>query len=68
MIGNSKGFKISKKLGIPLIRAGFPIHDRFGGQRIITTGYEGALSLLDLIVNTAITTLQEETRVGYGYM
>lgn len=68
MIGNSKGYKISKKLGIPLIRAGFPIHDRFGSQRVLHIGYEGALSFLDLIVNTTMSTIQESTRVGYGYI
>jgi len=68
MIGNSKGYKIAKKLGIPLIRAGFPIHDRFGSQRVLHIGYSGALCLLDSIVNTILQTMQESTMVGYGYM
>jgi nitrogenase molybdenum-iron protein alpha/beta subunit len=32
LIGNSDGRRISEKLGIPLVRRGFPIHDRMGGQ------------------------------------
>ena len=35
LIGNSKGYHLAKQWGVPLIRVGFPIHDRFGGQRIL---------------------------------
>jgi nitrogenase molybdenum-iron protein NifN len=38
IIGNSKGYYLSKNLNIPLVRAGFPIHDRIGGQRIPSCG------------------------------
>ncbi len=68
LIGNSKGYTISKSLGIPLIRVGFPIHDRFGGQRILNIGYRGTQSLLDRIVNCIIEKNQENSPVGYGYM
>lgn len=68
VIGNSKGYKISKKIGVPLIRAGFPVHDRFGSQRILHIGYGGALSLLDSIINTVLSQFQESNKVGYGYM
>ena len=34
------------------MRVGFPIHDRLGGQRILTSGYVGSLNLLDRITNT----------------
>ncbi len=68
MVGNSKGFKISKKYNIPLIRVGFPIHDRSGGQRLLHIGYEGAIRLFDTIVNTIIQQKQENSDVGYTYM
>jgi len=68
MIGTSKGYRIAKRMGIPLIRAGFPIHDRFGGQRLLHVGYRGTQSLLDLIVNTVIEGNQEDSSVGYAYM
>ncbi len=45
IIGNSKGYQLAKKWGVPLIRVGFPIHDRFGGHRILHLGYRGAQSL-----------------------
>lgn len=54
MIGSSDGRRIEEKHGIPLIRCAFPVHDRIGGQRIRTLGYEGGLSLLDTITNTLL--------------
>lgn len=68
MIGHSKGYTLAKKLGIPLIRVGFPIHDRFGGQRVLHVGYRGAQFLLDRIVNAIIEENQENSPVGYSYM
>lgn len=67
-IGNSKGYYISRKLGIPLIRIGFPIHDRFGGQRIQHIGYAGTQQLFDRIVNALIEYKQEHSPVGYKYI
>lgn len=68
LIGNSKGYPLAKKLNIPLIRVGFPIHDRIGGQRILHLGYQGAQRLLDQIVNTVIEKKQNDSSVGYTYM
>ncbi len=68
LIGNSKGYYISRKLGIPLVRVGFPIHDRMGGQRIKHLGYEGCQELFDKIVNTLIEYKQDHSPVGYKYM
>jgi len=65
LIGNSKGNHIARDLGIPLARIGYPIHDRFGGQRILHVGYRGALNLLDLLTNTIIA--REENDLGHGY-
>ena len=47
VVGHSKGYPLAKKLNIPLIRVGFPIHDRVGGQRILHLGYAGAQHLFD---------------------
>lgn len=54
LIGNSDGRRIEHNLGIPLIRRGFPIHDRVGGQRLRMLGYEGTLTLLDEITNAIL--------------
>jgi nitrogenase molybdenum-iron protein NifN len=68
LIGHSKGYHLARRWGVPLIRVGFPIHDRFGGQRILHLGYRGAQSLLDCIVNALLEKKQEDSPVGYGYL
>ena len=68
VIGNSNGYFLARKLGIPMVRAGFPIHDRIGGQRILHVGYRGAQQLFDRIVNTLIEAGQEASPVGYSYI
>jgi nitrogenase molybdenum-iron protein NifN len=68
IIGHSKGYPLAKKLDIPLIRVGFPIHDRVGGQRILHLGYGGAQHLFDTITNAVISKKQADSPVGYSYM
>ncbi|MDA3891045.1 MAG: nitrogenase [Salinivirgaceae bacterium] len=68
MIGHSKGYYIARELEIPLIRVGFPIHDRLGGQRVLHVGYEGAHRLFENIANALIEYKQEHSPVGYKYM
>ncbi len=67
-IGNSKGYKMARSLGKPLVRIGFPIHDRVGGGRIRHLGYEGAQELFDRIVNALIEERQDDSEIGYTYM
>lgn len=68
LVGHSKGYPLARKLNIPLIRVGFPIHDRIGGQRIIHIGYRGAQQLFDTVVNSLIEKKQNDSAVGYSYM
>jgi nitrogenase molybdenum-iron protein NifN len=68
VIGHSKGYAFARKENLPLIRVGFPIHDRVGGQRILHLGYHGAQALFDLITNTVIDKKQSDSPVGYSYM
>ena len=68
IIGNSKGYAMARRLNIPLVRVGFPIHDRVGGARILHVGYKGAQQLFDNIVNTILTARQTESKIGYAYM
>jgi nitrogenase molybdenum-iron protein NifN len=67
LVGNSKGYSIAKAMGIPLLRSGFPVHDRFGGARILHLGYDGALRLYDQMVNLVLERKQKNSEVGYGY-
>ena len=68
LMGSSKGYSLSRKLDIPLIRVGFPIHDRIGGQRILHLGYRGAQQLFDAVTNTLMARAQERSPVGYSYL
>jgi nitrogenase molybdenum-iron protein NifN len=68
LIGNSKGYGIARDLGIPLVRVGFPIHDRIGGQRILHLGYRGTQQLFDRIVNALLEHKQQTSEIGYSYM
>lgn len=53
-IGHSDGRYLEERAGIPLIRFGFPIHDRVGGQRLLSVGYTGTAMLLDRITNSLL--------------
>ncbi|AVQ97425.1 radical SAM protein [Ethanoligenens harbinense] len=54
MIGNSDGRRVQEKTGIELLRIGFPMHDRVGGQRQVSIGYEGSLQVMDGIANAML--------------
>jgi nitrogenase molybdenum-iron protein NifN len=68
VMGSSKGFYLAKNLEIPLIRCGFPIHDRMGGHRILHLGYRGTLNLFDLVCNTLMQIKQSSSKIGYTYI
>lgn len=53
-LGHSDGRYLTEREGIPLVRVGFPIHDRVGGQRLLSVGYTGTTLLLDRITNTLL--------------
>jgi nitrogenase molybdenum-iron protein NifN len=73
-IGHSGGKFLTERHGIPVVRIGFPIHDRIGGQRILSAGYAGTLALLDRITNALLETkyatyrqlLREEMNISTG--
>jgi nitrogenase molybdenum-iron protein NifN len=68
LMGSSKGYSLARKLDLPLIRVGFPIHDRIGGQRILHLGYRGAQQLFDAVANTLLGRAQDRSPVGYSYL
>jgi nitrogenase molybdenum-iron protein NifN len=53
-IGHSGGRTLTERQGIPIVRVGFPIHDRVGGQRLLSAGYAGTLAFLDRFTNTLL--------------
>jgi nitrogenase molybdenum-iron protein NifN len=68
LVGHSKGQRAAREWGVPLLRAGFPIHDRFGGQRMLHLGYRGAQELFDRLVNMVLEKKQSDSDIGYGYL
>ena len=68
LIGSSKGYPVARRLGVPLIRVGLPIHDRVGAQRVRHLGYRGAQELFDRVANALIERRQDSSPVGYAYM
>ncbi|HLP04248.1 MAG TPA: nitrogenase component 1, partial [Paludibacter sp.] len=68
LLGNSKGYYIAREWKIPLVRVGFPIHDRFGANRMHHIGYRGTMELFDRVVNALIEYKQENSPVGYKYL
>lgn len=68
IIGSSKGLYLSRELKIPMVRCGFPIHDRLGGHRILHLGYRGTLHLFEQICNTLIEQKQNGKTEGWTYV
>lgn len=68
IVGNSKGYSMARRLGRPLVRVGFPIHDRLGAARLLHVGYRGTQQLLDRVGNALIQAKQDASPVGYTYM
>ncbi len=68
LVGNSKGYYIARERKIPLVRVGFPIHDRFGANRILHLGYRGTQELFDRVVNALIEYKQDNSPIGYKYL
>ncbi|SFL47983.1 nitrogenase component 1 [Halanaerobium salsuginis] len=62
MLGNSDGAFIEEKDGIPLLRIGFPIHDRVGAARQQNIGYQGTNTLLDRITNQLLALKHDNFR------
>ncbi|MEN6460603.1 MAG: nitrogenase component 1, partial [Syntrophomonas sp.] len=61
-IGHSDGRFLTEREDIPLVRIGYPIHDRIGGQRILSVGYSGTIQFLDRITNTLLENKQQHYR------
>jgi nitrogenase molybdenum-iron protein NifN len=68
LMGSSKGYRLAHSLGIPLLRIGFPIHDRLGAGRILHVGYRGTTRLFDELVNALLQRQQDASPVGFSYL
>jgi nitrogenase molybdenum-iron protein beta chain len=63
LIGNSYGKYLSRDTKTPLIRIGYPIFDRHHLHRYSTIGYQGAINLLNWIVNSVLDELDRNTNI-----
>jgi nitrogenase molybdenum-iron protein NifN len=61
-IGHSGGKVLTERQGIPVVRVGYPINDRIGGQRVLSAGYAGTLSFLDRFTNTLLESKYQSYR------
>jgi nitrogenase molybdenum-iron protein NifN len=55
LISNSHAAESSNRLGIPLLRAGFPQYDLLGGYQKVWVGYQGTRQLLFDLANMLLT-------------
>lgn len=55
LIGNSHGTESAARLGIPLLRAGFPQYDSLGGYQKTWIGYRGTRQTLFDLANLTLT-------------
>lgn len=61
LIGNTYGKYISRDEGIPFLRMGFPIVDRVGHSYFPTVGYQGAIRILEKILDTILDKIDATT-------
>jgi nitrogenase molybdenum-iron protein NifN len=66
--GSGKAYGMAHELDVPLIRTGFPVHDRFGATRLLTLGYGGTMEFFDRVVNAFIEKKQAGAPGGYSYL
>lgn len=54
LIGSSHAAQAATRLGLPLVRAGFPQVDRLGGHAVARVGYRGSRTLLFELANVLL--------------
>jgi nitrogenase molybdenum-iron protein NifN len=51
LVTHSHGRQAAERLGVPLLRVGFPVFDRLGSQHKLRVGYQGARDLIFEVAN-----------------
>jgi len=62
LIGNSHATHTAGRLGIPLLRAGFPLYDQVGGYQRTWIGYQGTRQTLFELANILLSQEKGEIR------
>ncbi len=63
LIGNSHAVDSAERLGIPVLRAGFPLYDIIGGYQKTWIGYRGSRQALFDLANLVINFAHEEIEI-----
>jgi nitrogenase molybdenum-iron protein NifN len=66
LIGNSHAVATAERLGIPILRAGFPLYDIIGGYQKTWIGYRGVRQALFDLANLVINFAHEEIEVYHS--
>jgi len=66
LIGNSHAVASAERLGIPVLRAGFPLYDIIGGYQKTWIGYRGTRQTLFDLANLVINFAHEEIEVYHS--
>lgn len=61
LIGNSYAKFLWRDTGTPLVRIGFPLFDRHHLHRYPIIGYQGAINLVNWVVNTVLDEMDRKT-------
>ncbi len=60
LVGNSHAVHTAERLGLPLLRAGFPLYDQVGGYQRTWIGYQGTRQTLFDLANILLTLEKSE--------
>jgi len=66
LIGNSHAVDTAERLGVPILRAGFPLYDVIGGYQKTWVGYRGTRQVLFDIANLVINFAHEDIAVYHS--
>jgi len=66
LIGNSHAVASAERLGIPILRIGFPLYDIIGGYQKTWIGYRGTRQTLFDLANLVINFAHEEIEPYYS--
>jgi nitrogenase molybdenum-iron protein NifN len=67
LVTHSHGRQASERLGIPLLRVGFPIFDRLGAMHRCTVGYRGTRNLIFEVANIVLSGLHEHAPEDFSH-
>ncbi|TVQ35195.1 MAG: nitrogenase iron-molybdenum cofactor biosynthesis protein NifN [Geminicoccaceae bacterium] len=66
LLTHAHGRQAAARLGLPLIRAGFPVFDRLGAQDVCRVGYAGSRAFLYEVANAVLAQAHEPKPQDWG--